>query len=69
MTQSYSPSFNQDFCEEFEYVLCYVFDKSEDAELNRSYLSNEKVQERGMIETTAYSGVSGQDRYTLKINL
>jgi hypothetical protein len=69
MTQSYSPSFNQDFCEELEYVFCHVFDKSEDADLrrfwcdgvtwapyynpdvNRDYLSNEKVKQRGVIET------------------
>ncbi|NOQ73451.1 MAG: hypothetical protein GQ574_15705 [Crocinitomix sp.] len=87
MTPSFSPSFNQDFCEELEYTFCYVFENSKDPELKRfwcdgvswapyynakvnsDYLSFEKVKERGMIETTAQLGISGQDRYALKIHL
>lgn len=87
MTPSFSPSFNQDFCEELEYTLCYVFDHCNDVELKRfwcdgvswspyynaqvnaDYLSVLKVKERGFIETTAHLGVSGQDRYEMKIVL
>ncbi|MFT5820334.1 MAG: hypothetical protein ACI8ZM_001573 [Crocinitomix sp.] len=39
------------------------------ANVNIDYLSYEKVKKRGVIETTAQLGISGQDRYALKIHL
>lgn len=38
-------------------------------DVNRDYLSYEKVKERGFIETSGRMGISGQDRYEVKIVL
>lgn len=82
-SESYSNSFNEEFCTQLEYKISKAFNNSKElknlwcdgvswapyynSDVNRNYLSIENVMERKQIKTTSWIGEDGQDEYEMTI--
>ena len=68
-------SFNEDFCKYLEYHLCDTFQKSGDKEIRKlwcdgvvwSHTTKKHVNDKRLIETTAFIGQNGQEEYRMRL--